>query len=81
MPLGAVNHAGDQSTVYVVSPKDKVEVREVKLGLETSTDAEVVSGVTEGELVILSDRSGLAEGEEVHPQSVELMQFHAGDQQ
>ena len=68
VPLEAVNHEGDQTTVDVVSPAGKVEVRLVTLGLETSTDAEVVSGLAEGEAVIVSDRSGLKPGEEVRPQ-------------
>ena len=42
--------------------------------LQTATDAEVVSGLTEGEPVVVSDRSGLKAGEEVRPQVVQRMQ-------
>jgi RND family efflux transporter MFP subunit len=80
VPLEAVNHAGDQTTVYVVSPTGKVEDRVVTVGLETSTDAEVVSGLAEGESVIVSDRSGLNPGEEVRPQVVQMLQFHGAGQ-
>jgi len=76
VPLQAVNHEGDKTTVYVASPTGKVENRGVTIGLQTSTDAEVVSGLAEGELVIVSDRSGLKPGEEVHPQVVQMLQFH-----
>ena len=76
VPLEAVNHEGDQTTVYVVSPAGKVEDRVVTMGLETSTDAEVVSGLAEGESVIVSDRSGLKPGEEVRPQAVQMLQYH-----
>jgi len=79
VPLEAVNHEGDQTTVYVVSPAGKVEDRVVAMGLETSTDAEVASGLTEGESVIVSDRSGLKPGEEVRPQAVQMLQFPGGD--
>jgi len=81
VPLEAVTHEGDQTTVYVASPTGKVEVRVVTIGLETSTDAEVVSGLAEGEPVIVSDRSGLKPGEEVSPQVVQMLQFHGAGQQ
>ena len=81
VPLEAVNHVGDQTSVYVVSPAGKVEVRVATLGLQISTDAEVVSGVGEGESVIVSDRSGLSPGEEVRPQAVQMLQFQGAGQQ
>ena len=81
VPLEAVNHEGDQTTVYVVSPAGKVEDRVVTVGLQTSTDAEVVSGLAEGESVIVSDRSGLKPGQEVRPQVVQMLQFHGAGQQ
>lgn len=78
VPLEAVNHEGDQTTVYVVDHAGKVADRVVATGLETSTDAEVVSGLAEGDAVIVSDRSGLKAGEEVHPQEVKMLQYHGG---
>jgi RND family efflux transporter MFP subunit len=80
VPLEALNHEGDQTTVYVASPTGKVEVRVVTVGLETSTDAEVVSGLAEGESVIVSDRSGLKPGEEARPQVVQMLQYHGAGQ-
>jgi len=77
VPLQAVNHQGDQTTVYLVSPANKVDDRPVTLGLETSTDAEVLSGLKEGELVIVSDRSGLKPGEAVQPQVVQMLEYHS----
>jgi multidrug efflux pump subunit AcrA (membrane-fusion protein) len=81
VPLEALDHAADQTTVYVASPTGKVEDRVVTMGLETSTDAEVVSGLAEGESVIVSDRSGLKPGEEVHPQLVQMLQYHGAPEQ
>jgi len=81
VPLEAVNHEGDQTTVYVVSPTGKVEDRVITIGLQTSTDAEVVSGLAEGESAIVSDRSGLKPGEEVRPQVVQMLQFQGAGQQ
>jgi hypothetical protein len=62
--------------VDVVGADNKVEVRPVTVGLETSTDAEIVSGLTEGESVVASDRSGLKAGEPVSPQAVQMLQYH-----
>jgi RND family efflux transporter MFP subunit len=81
VPLQAVNHAENQTTVYVVSPTGKVEYRQVMLGLQTSTDAEVVSGLAEGESVIVSDRSGLSPGEQVRPQADQVLQYQGAGQQ
>ena len=81
VPLEAVNHEGDQTTVYVVSPDGKVEDRTITLGLQTSTDTEVGAGLSEGESVIVSDRSGLKPGELVRPQAVEMLQYKGGGQE
>ena len=48
----------------------KIEQRAVKLGVETATDVEVLSGLQEGEEVVVSDRAGLTPGEEVHARLV-----------
>ena len=75
VPLQAINHEGDKSTVFVVNPEGVVEDRPITLGIQTATDAEVVSGLNEGEQVIVSDRSGLKPGQRVHPQVVQIMQY------
>lgn len=80
VPLEALNHEGDQTTVDVASSAGRVEVRVLTIGLETPTDAEVVSGLTEGEAVIVSDRSGLRPGQEVLPQVVQMLQFKEAGQ-
>ena len=78
VPLEAVNHEGNRTTVYIVNPAGKVEIRVVTVGLQTSTDAEVVSGLAEGDPVIVSDRSGLKPGEEVLSQAVQMLQYLGG---
>jgi RND family efflux transporter MFP subunit len=76
VPLEAVSRVGDKTTVAIVSPAGTVEDRVVTLGLESPTDAEVVSGLAEGDATIVSDRSGLKAGQEVRPEVVQMMQFH-----
>lgn len=78
VPLQAVNHEGDKTTVYVVGSNGKLQDCPVVLGLETANNAEVISGLSEGERVVVSDRSGLKPGESVRPQQVQLVQLQEG---
>ncbi|MBZ5607384.1 MAG: efflux RND transporter periplasmic adaptor subunit [Acidobacteriia bacterium] len=71
VPLQAINHEGDKTSVYVVTPSKKIDVRPVTLGIQTASEAEVVSGLSDGEAVVVSDRSALKPGQEVRPQLVE----------
>jgi len=80
VPLQAVSQTGDQTVVDVVTPSGKIEVRNPSLGIQTSKDAEVLSGLREGEMVVVSDRSSLKAGQQVHPSVVQLTQFQAQDQ-
>lgn len=81
VPLQAVNHEGNKTTVFVVSTNNEIEDRPIILGLQTANDAEVVSGLKEGEQIVVSDRSGLKTGQTVLPQMVQIMQYQEGDQQ
>ena len=81
VPLQAVDQANGQATVDVVNPSNKIEIRPVILGIQTATDAEVVSGLREGELVVMSDRSGLKAGQVAQPKMVEVMQYNASEEQ
>ena len=75
IPLQAVNHEGEQTTVYVVDQANKIQDRKITLGLQTADDAEVLDGLSEGDMVVVSDRASLKAGQEVRPQIVELMQY------
>ncbi len=81
IPLQAVNHEADKTTVFVVNGNNQLEDRVVTLGLQTATDAEVVTGLGEGEQVVISDRSGLKPGEKVVAQPVQVMQYHESTQE
>jgi RND family efflux transporter MFP subunit len=76
VPLQAINHEGDKTTVFVVNASNLVEDRPVTLGIQTANDAEVVTGLHPGELVVVSDRSGLKAGERVIPQPVQIIEYH-----
>jgi hypothetical protein len=76
-----VDQENNQATVDVVDQSNKIEVQRIVLGLQTATDAEVLSGLEEGELVVVSDRSGLKAGQVVQPKITDLMQYRSTDEQ
>ena len=80
IPVQALSHEGDKTHVYVVSAAGTLEQRPVQVGIETSSDAEIVSGLSDGEQVVVSDRSGLKEGEKVKAQVVAVPEYQ-GDAQ
>jgi RND family efflux transporter MFP subunit len=80
VPLQAVSQTGDQSVVDVVTPAGTIEQRNITLGIQTSKDAEVLSGLQAGEMVVVSDRSGLKNGQKVRPDVVQLAQYQGQDQ-
>lgn len=70
IPIQAVNQ-GAADTVDVVGPSNTIEIRPVTLGIQTATDAEVLSGLREGEQVVVSDRGGIKAGQQVRPKVVD----------
>lgn len=58
--------------VMVVTPNNRVEVRKIQVGLETPDKIEVRSGLNEGDMVVLSGRTGLQPGQEVRPKATSL---------
>ena len=53
--------------VMVVTPAKRIEIRSVSLGIETANKTEVLTGLKEGDLVVIGGRSGLQAGQEVQP--------------
>ena len=81
VPLQAVNQAAGQAAIFLVDPNSTLQERRITLGIETATDAEVLSGLNEGDRVVVSDRSGLRAGLHVKPREVEVLQYQAGNSQ
>jgi RND family efflux transporter MFP subunit len=75
IPLEALERQADRAAVDVVSPSHQVEVRKVTTGIETSDDIEILSGVKDGELVVVGDRSGLKAGQPVTPKPVDVTEY------
>jgi RND family efflux transporter MFP subunit len=81
IPLQALNHEGNKTTVFLVNGNNELEDRPVSLGIQTANDAEVVAGLHQGEMVVVSDRAGLKAGEKVTPQVVSVMQYHESNEE
>ena len=70
VPIEAIVN-GATPAVYVVNSDNQIEERPVKLGLETPDKYEVLSGLREGEDVVVGDHSGLQAGEKVQPKMIQ----------
>jgi len=72
VPLMAISTQGDKSTVFVVDSDNKVEQRQIKLGIQTANRAEVLTGLQDGDLVVVGNRSQVQQGLKVTPKQVEM---------
>jgi RND family efflux transporter MFP subunit len=80
VPLQAVDHTATETTVDVINASNNIEIRSVVLGIQTATDAEVLSGLREGDVIVVSDRSSLKAGQLVRPKMIEMMQYQSSDE-
>jgi len=72
IPTEAIS-AGKRDTVHVVNANHEIEERAVTLGLETPTKYEVLSGLKEGELVIIGNPGQIKPGQKVEAKLVSLL--------
>jgi RND family efflux transporter MFP subunit len=70
IPLEGVTRNGEVSTVLRVNPQGIVEERHLELGMEDASRVEVLSGLSEGDMVIVGNRSSFRTGEKVEPREV-----------
>ena len=71
IPMESVNRNSGQASVFVVDSQNVVSLRPVKLGQESSTQVEVLSGLSEGERVIVGNLGEFTPGQRVLPKLVE----------
>jgi RND family efflux transporter MFP subunit len=81
VPLQALDEDNNRASVDLVDSSNRLETRQVVLGLQTATDAEVISGLEEGDSVVVSDRGGLKAGQPVQPKVTDLMQYRSTEEQ
>jgi RND family efflux transporter MFP subunit len=67
IPEPAIIQDGNKTTVLVVDKDNRVQIRDVRIGLRGSNRVEVASGLEEGDLVITGGQSNYQAGEVVKP--------------
>lgn len=67
IPVEALILRGTKQVVYVVDSENRVHERAVQVGLQGSKLAEIKSGLSQGERVIVGGQAKYQEGESVHP--------------
>ena len=72
IPIAAIDNTNNETHVYRVGSDGVVAIVPVVLGIQTSTNAEITSGLAEGDMVVVGNRAGLKEGEKVNPKVVTL---------
>lgn len=70
LPLEAVTQNGTTATVLMVTPESTVAERKITLGMAGQSRVEVLSGLVEGDRVVIGRRSQFRDGEKVEPKEV-----------
>ena len=74
VPLEAVETKGSEGTVLVANAQNTLEERKVHLGLQGSTHVEVLSGLSDGERVVIGSRNEFRAGMKITPKEIVLGQ-------
>jgi RND family efflux transporter MFP subunit len=67
LPLQAINRGAEKTTVFLVNSQNHVEEREIHTGIEGSDRIQVLSGLNEGDRVIVGNLSAYRAGQHVDP--------------
>jgi RND family efflux transporter MFP subunit len=67
LPLQAINRGADKTTVLLVNSQNHVEQREIHTGIEGSDRIQILSGLNEGDRVIVGNLGAYRPGQHVDP--------------
>ena len=70
IPIQAVERNDSGAKVLIVDQQGKVQVRDVKLGMESRDRIEVLTGLAENDRVIVGNRNDFHSGDQVQPKLV-----------
>ena len=70
VPVQSVSRNGTQASVLVVNSQNRIEERQVRLGLEGSDTVEVISGLAPNDRVVIGSRSQFRTGDAVVPKLI-----------
>ncbi len=78
VPVQALARAEDSVSVLLINKQNKLEERSVQTGVETPDQVEILSGLDEGDLVVVGNRSQLQPGMAVQPKIISSAQTSGG---
>ncbi len=78
VPMEAVTQNAAEARILVVNGQNIVEERKVKLGAQGKSKVEVLSGLTDGERIIVGNQSQFRSGEKVVAKEIKLLGAEAG---
>ena len=67
VPINAIQRSHDATTVLVVDPQNRVQQRQVSIGLEDGNNVEILSGLSPGDRVIIGNLASYQPGQLVRP--------------
>lgn len=67
IPITAVSRSGGKTTVLVVDSNNRVQAREIQIGIESPNKVQILGGLQEGEHVIVGNLGSYQAGEVVRP--------------
>jgi RND family efflux transporter MFP subunit len=80
VPLQAIDRQGDQTSVMVVDTDNRIQIKQVTLGIQMPDYVAVTSGLDAGEKVVVSDRSGLKTGQTVQAKPLRSISYQGSSQ-
>jgi RND family efflux transporter MFP subunit len=69
VPVEAIQRGENKTSVLVVDPQNKVQSREVQVGVQSSNMVEILGGLNQGERVIVGNLGAYQPGEIVRPKN------------
>ena len=78
IPVQALLRSGDSVSVLFIDKQNRLVERSVQIGIEAPDQVEILSGLNEGELVVVGNRSQLEPGMVVQPKIISLAQTSGG---
>jgi RND family efflux transporter MFP subunit len=78
VPVQAITRSESGAVVMLINKQNKLEERSVRMGLETPDQVEILSGLQEGDLVVVGNRSQLEIGMAVQPKLISSAQTTGG---
>ena len=80
VPLQAIDRQGDQTSVMIVDPDDRIQIKQVVLGIQMPDYVAIASGLTAGQQVVVTDRNGLKAGQTVKPKPLPSVSYEGSAQ-